>query len=378
MYNRRNRSDLRNPVHVEVYISRAERAFFDTGVRVAAVDWDARRGEVRQKHAIAIALNSMIADHEKKIFEAVKQINDAGEVVSIPAIQAAMKLQKASPLFVEWSVQHLQGESLRVDTKRQAAGVLRHIEAYHPRLTFAEINLRWIERFHRHLMDGGVVPGTTRNYHKQIRKFYKLAALHGLAPLPSPYDFFKVPGDSGRRVPLTADELTSLKALTFRNPSLERVRDVFLFACFTGLAFADLKQLRPAHIETVDGQQYIVKRRQKLNDNAPDMLIPIIAQAADIMQRYQGGAYCLPVLSNVKYNEYLKQVADLAGIEKKITTHTARHTFATLGLEAGIPIETVSKLLGHHSIKTTQIYAKVLRRKLDADIVCFADKMEKL
>lgn len=321
----------------------------------------------------------MITELERKIFEAVKLINEAGDVVTIHAIQAVMKKRQASPLFVEWSVQHMQTETnLSADYLRHVQSVMRAIEAYHPRVTFAEINLRWIELFHQHLISGRVKPGTTRNYHKQIRKFYKLAALHGLAPLPSPYDFFKVPGDAGRRVPLTADELTKLKNLVFRSPSLERVRDVFLFACFTGLAFADLKQLKPAHIETVDGKQYIVKRRQKLNDNAPDMLIPVISQAAEILQRYQGGAVCLPVLSNVKYNEYLKQLADLADIDKHITTHTARHTFATLGLEAGIPIETVSKLLGHYSIKTTQIYAKVLRRKLDTDIACFADKMKKL
>jgi site-specific recombinase XerD len=159
------------------------------------------------------------------------------------------------------------------------------------------------------------------------------------------------------------------------------VRDVFLFCCYTGLAFADVEKLKPSEIGIgVDGTKWIFTNRQKTDTLSRIPLLPI---AMDLLEKYKDHPACinsekvLPVLSNQKYNEYLKEIANICSINKKLTTHTARHTFATtITLSNGVPMESVSKMLGHKNLKTTQHYAKVLDKKISEDMKLLKDKME--
>jgi site-specific recombinase XerD len=315
----------------------------------------------------------MITGLEGQLIDLVQQLTTAGEVVCGKLVKE--RLRKKGPValsFKAFALQRLDGEPLlRKNYRRHVACALNAVDEFSPGVKPSEITLTWVEQFHDHLLRSGMKPGSTRNYHKQVRKYYRAAALHGLADLPSPYDFFKVPATRGRRVALTVDELKAISRLELSTQRMTHVRDVFLFACYTGLAFVDLHQLMPGHIINHDGQLLISKRRSKLADDEPDTLIPLLPPAVAIIERYQGGVRCLPVYSNQRYNEYLKQLATLAGIDKPLTSHIARHTFATLGLEAGVPLESVSKMLGHNSIKTTQIYAQVLKSKLQHDIKAF-------
>jgi integrase len=157
------------------------------------------------------------------------------------------------------------------------------------------------------------------------------------------------------------------------------VRDIFLFCCFTGLAYADVKKLRRWDLVTgVDGEQWISIKRQKTDTPSR---IPILPAASLLIHRYADHPHCensgrvLPVLSNQKMNAYLKEIADVCGINKPITFHIARHTFATtVTLLNGVPIESVSKMLGHTNIQTTQHYAKILDIKVGADMAALKQK----
>jgi site-specific recombinase XerD len=151
------------------------------------------------------------------------------------------------------------------------------------------------------------------------------------------------------------------------------VRDIFLFSCYTGLAYADVKKLKRSEIIIgVDGEQWLVSRRQKTDISAR---IPLLPAALTIISKYKDHPHCqekdlvLPVLSNQKMNAYLKEIADACGIHKTLTYHIARHTFATtVTLTNGVPIETVSKMLGHRNLRTTQHYAKILDKKIGEDM----------
>jgi integrase len=151
------------------------------------------------------------------------------------------------------------------------------------------------------------------------------------------------------------------------------VRDIFLFCCFTGLAYADIKKLKQTEIiKGSDGGLWIIAKRQKTNVTSR---IPLLPPALEIIERYKNHPQCtlkgmvLPVLSNQKLNTYLKEIADKCGIHFNLTFHIARHTFATtVTLSNGIPIETVSKMLGHRNLKTTQHYAKILDKKISDDM----------
>ena len=148
------------------------------------------------------------------------------------------------------------------------------------------------------------------------------------------------------------------------------MRDVFIFACYTGLAYADIAALRADNIKKMfDGRLWIVTHRQKTKTNVN---VPLLPMAEKILKKYEGqfqDGEILPVLSNQKMNAYLKEIGDICEIEKKITFHLARHTFATtMTLGKGVPIESVSKMLGHTNIQTTQIYARITNDKISRDM----------
>jgi len=184
----------------------------------------------------------------------------------------------------------------------------------------------------------------------------------------NPLGGFKCTYEEPQREWLTMEEIMVLynKELI---PRLAEVRDIYLFCCFTGYAYIDVLTLTPTNIVTgIDGEKWLAKNRIKTG--TPEH-IPLLPIAAEIIDRYKDNLYCkhygllLPVNSNQRYNAYLQEIAAICDIKKHLTTHTARHTFATtVTLENDVPIETVSQLLGHKSIRTTQIYAKITQHKI--------------
>ena len=172
---------------------------------------------------------------------------------------------------------------------------------------------------------------------------------------------------------LTEEELLKIYNKKISSQRLQLVRDIFIFSCYTGLAYIDVKGLKKDHIGIgIDGEKWIFKNRQKTEIKSK---IPILPIAQEIIQKYSNHPKCLnedtilPILTNQKMNAYLKEIGDLCDIPKEITFHMARHTFATsVTLTNGVPIETVSKMLGHKSIKTTQHYAKILDKKVSEDM----------
>jgi site-specific recombinase XerD len=172
---------------------------------------------------------------------------------------------------------------------------------------------------------------------------------------------------------LTKEELETMATKSYSSSRIEQVKDIFIFCCYTGLAYIDVKQLKRSEIiKGIDGQQWIYTTRQKTNTASR---IPLLTQALQIIQKYEHHPECadlnkvLPVLSNQKMNSYLKEIADVCGINKELTFHIARHTFATsVTLANGVSIESVSKMLGHKNMRTTQHYAKILDSKVSEDM----------
>ena len=167
---------------------------------------------------------------------------------------------------------------------------------------------------------------------------------------------------------LTEKELNSIETKQFDNERLNEVRDVFVFCCYTGLAYSDVAKLNAQNVVFgIKGGKQISIKRTKTNVTAK---IPLLSKALQLLEKYQNNECCifnnklLPVKSNQKQNAYLKEIADICCCNKRLTTHTARHTFATLMLTKGASIESVSSMLGHTNIKTTQIYGKIVEEKL--------------
>jgi site-specific recombinase XerD len=182
---------------------------------------------------------------------------------------------------------------------------------------------------------------------------------------------------------LTAEELNRIYNKRFSSERLTLVKDIFVFSCYTGLAYIDVKGLKKDHIAIgIDGEKWIFKNRQKTDTKSK---IPVLPIAPEIIEKYAYHPKCLnednilPILTNQKMNAYLKEIGDLCDISKEITFHMARHTFATsVTLTNGVPIETVSKMLGHKNIQTTQHYAKILDKKVSEDMQILRDKFSNI
>lgn len=192
-----------------------------------------------------------------------------------------------------------------------------------------------------------------------------------------PFMNFRFQAEKVDRGFLTDEEIQCMMKKTFDIPRLEQVRDIFIFSCFSGLAYIDMVNLTEDNIVVLDGKKWIIVNRHKTNVPSNILLLDIPLMIIDKYKGKDNSGRLLPIISNQKMNAYLKEIADVCGIKKRLTCHLARHTFATMTLSKGVPIETVSKMLGHTNIKTTQIYARITNKKIESDMMVLAAKLDK-
>jgi site-specific recombinase XerD len=242
------------------------------------------------------------------------------------------------------------------------------------------LDFTFISSFEKFLkVHEGIEHNTAMSYIKRLKRILSIA-VNNKWIAQNPFLAFKCTTRKISRTHLSEHELSVLSLKEFKIKRLEEVRDCFLFSCYTGYAFVDAQKLTPAHVhKRNDGEFWIETSRTKTKIVAN---VPLLPQAIAIIEKYKDNDVCivssrlLPIKSNQKMNAYLKEIADLCGIEKNLTTHIARHTFATtVTLGNDVPIETVSKMLGHTKITTTQIYARVQENKIGRDMLALKRKM---
>ncbi len=218
----------------------------------------------------------------------------------------------------------------------------------------------------------GCANNGTMKHMERLKKMSRLAVkLEWLEK--DPFINFKLRFEKTERQFLTERELQLIEETTFKVPSTQHIQDLFIFACYTGLSFIDVQELKADHlVKGMDGNDWLYTKRTKTDE---PLKIPLLPKAKEIIDKYKDDldlfkkGRLLPMYSNPMINRTLKDIAKVCGIQKKITFHVARHTFATaITLSNGVPIETVSKLLGHTKLSTTQIYARVVEKKVGEDM----------
>jgi site-specific recombinase XerD len=227
------------------------------------------------------------------------------------------------------------------------------------------------------LTTGGCKANTTAKFMQFFKRIIIIARNNGLIVI-DPFANYKIRLTKVDRGYLTQEDVEKILKKQFPVKRLELVRDIFIFSCFTGLAYIDVKNLVEKNIRTsFDGNLWIMTKRQKTKIESNILLLDVPKM---IIEKYKGksiNGQVLPILSNQKMNAYLKEVGDLCEIDKELTFHLARHTFATtITLAKGVPIETVSKMLGHTNIRTTQIYARITDSKISNDMQALAGKLQ--
>ena len=245
-------------------------------------------------------------------------------------------------------------------------------------IPFRNIDRQFVEKFEYFIKtEKNCAQNATVKYLKILKKIVTLA-LTNKWMTENPFTGIKFKQTQTNRDFLTEEELHAIMEKKFDIPRLEAVRDIFVFCCLSGLAFTDVQHLKPEHItKDINGEWWIRKAREKTNNVCH---IPLLDIPAMIIEKYRKNPVCLqknmvlPVPSNQRMNSYLKEIADVCGITKKLTTHIARHSFACFALANKVSMETIAKMLGHSDIRTTKIYAKVLDTTVSKEMETMKNK----
>lgn len=345
--------------------------------------WDTRAGRAIGRSAKILELNSRLNDIQVILKDHYYDIQRRHGYVTAEMVRNAyMGITQREESLLKLYEQHLEdtkklvGLSKADPTYRKYERMYRRVvEFMKKKYNITDIPLREIR--YQFIVDLEFFLRTEYKYSQnttyKCMKFFKQvinkAIRAGLITV-DPFNGYKISIERVDRGFLSEDDLTKMMSKTFVSKRLEQVRDIFIFACFTGLAYIDLANLRVDNIQKMfDGRLWIVTHRQKTNTK---VTVPLLPPAIKILKKYEGefvDGKILPIITNQKMNCYLKEIAEICGIEKNLTFHLARHTFATtMTLGKGVPIETVSKMLGHTNVQTTQIYARITNDKISKDM----------
>lgn len=363
-------------------------------------DWDQRRNVVIGSSTEAKMLNRFIDHVKKKVLEAYHHLTVSGIPVSCKAIKnllqglPAEEPEPPNTLMDLFAYHHENNVNiLKPDTLGHYETTRKYVEKFlmHKKkkkdIALDELKYRFITEFDFFLRNykpkDHRKPLTNNGIMKHLERLRKIAKLGVRLDWmeKDPFPNFKMKYKKFEREYLDNRELDNIEDLEIDIFRLELVRDLFIFSCYTGLAYSDVMELTHDQISKgIDGNEWIIKQRKKTDTK---LRIPLLKKAKQIIEDYEGHPRTdgtdrvFPKISNQKLNAYLKEIADLAGINKNLTFHLARHTFATLvTLQNGVPIETVSRLLGHTNIQTTQIYAKVMEQKIAQDFAALKSRLE--
>jgi site-specific recombinase XerD len=357
--------------------------------------WDSSKQRIKGTGVKANELNLFLDQEYSRIVQIYQEIRYQGKVISPENIKARyfkedQNLFSFEDLFIyhnENMFSKLRGNTSRLYLTSQK--YIRHFilkEYKRKNFHLRDLDYSFIVKFENYLRS--IKP---KNYQKNLQHNAVMKHIQRLRKMVTlafhlewiekdPFVKFKSSLIQKEREFLTTEDLTKLEQTELDSPRLRRVRDIFVFSCYTGISYADVMQLNKQNlVKGIDGKIWIITKREK---NGNQIKLPLLFKAAEIICKYEFDRSCMvngslfPKISNQKINSYLKEVAQECRIEKKITFHLARHTFATtVALSNGLPIETVSKILGHRKLSTTQIYAKVIERKVSEDMEILQQKL---
>lgn len=377
VFNRKKRLNKESKalIQLQAYLNTKQK-YFSTNIYVKPEQWDTGR-RVIVKHPNQIRLNKQLRDLMSDVEDHEMRIREGGRRFSLEHLEGFLSGVFTSD-FIAFCRSAIEGDnSITYSSYRVLESKLNVIESYGKFHDFDCLTYNAVERFDRWLRGEGKADKTIFDYHSLLKKFISLAIKKDLYPIQNnPYLKFtpKRPKPVKRKF-LSIDQVNTLGSVVLDAKHLDRVRDVFMFSVYTGMSWVDIERLIQPDVYTDDNGDVWIWRERVKTEN--EYKVPLLAQAATILKKYSNTSELLPVRSNGMMNRYLKDIAAICKIDVHLTFHMARHTFATtITLSNNIPIETVSKILGHSDLKSTQIYAKVVDEKMKKDMDALRRKME--
>ncbi len=386
------KSDGKAPIVTRIIVN-GEMAHFSTQQSVDPTRWDTKANRTYGLTQDDKTINAVLDEIKSSLFRHYYDMQAKGETISALKLKNKLCSTEEKPikstmdLFDKFITEYAElvkargyGKEALIRYKICKNRVQEFLkdEMHANDISIDAINKRLLDKFYLwNRKTYKIGNNTAIHFMHKFSTVYKMAWDYGWVT-GNPFHMLNLRKDRTERAYLTIDELERLANREFTSERLERMRDIFLFCCYTGLSYIDVKTLTTDNlVRKNDGKLWIVTKRTKTEVpvNVPLLEIPL-----RLIKKYEPlrkGNLVFPVYSNQKSNDYLKEIAALCGINKDVTFHVARHTFATtVTLENGVPVESVSKMLGHTNTPTTQIYARITERKINQDMDVLSKKLD--
>jgi len=371
VYNRKKQLNKQGTALVQVEaLLNQRKVYFRTNLYLKPEHWNSRNAQV-DNHPQAHDLNSMLFEFVLHLQAIELSLWKRGIPVTLSLLKDAIKKDKpVNVTFPVFARTYVQESDRKRSTKENLLTTVTVLQEFRPGIDFKDITYTFLRDFEVHLKEKGNSVNTIAKHLRQLRTLVNEAINQGYIPSDAyPFRKFKIKQEKGRKEFLTPDELRKLENLQVSDKRLRHVLDAFLFCCYTGLRYSDFCQLTPENIIRVNGKRWLYFKSVKTD---VEIRLPLHllfeGKALAVLERYDIVTDFAKIGPNSEANKYLAQLATLARIRKHITYHTARHTCATLLVHQGVPITTVQKLLGHTSVRTTEVYSEVLSNTIIRDL----------
>lgn len=370
VYNRKKQLNKQGTALVQVEASLNQRKiYFKTNIYLKPEHWDKRTSQVIV-HPQANDLNAMLFEFVLHLQGVELALWKRGVPATLSLLKDAMKKNRpVNVTFPAFAKEYVTHSDRRESTKENLYTTITVLQEFRPGLDFKDITYTFLKDFEVYLRGKGNGINTVAKHLRQLRTLVNEAINQGYIHADAyPFRKYKIKQEKGRHEFLTPDELKKLENLEVSDRKLRHVLDAFLFCCYVGLRFSDFCQLTPANFIRVNGKRWLHFKSIK---TGIELRLPLHllfeGKALAILDRYNIAEFA-SLGSNSEVNKALSVIAGMARIKKHITYHTARHTCATLLIHQGVPITTVQRLLGHTSVKTTEIYSEILSSTIVKDL----------
>lgn len=378
------------PIYAKIFINGCK-IELSTFQRVNPSHWDNTKKQIKLHIKKANEINQFLENFKSRIYSTYSKVLTTKSELNMNSFKEEFygtKVIIKEKTLIATTEEHnkefekLVGKKYSYGSYKNYKTTLTYLREFVPfffkqkDIELSKVDFKFCEAYYSFLTSQKPCNNNGANKHIQrVRKIINYAVNSGYITI-SKMNTYKLENTPTTKPFLTLDEISRIESLKIQRKSMNDVRNVFIFQCFTGLAYSDIKQLNNSNIILKENGYWIKMKRQKTNIS---FSVPLLVKAVEILKLYftNKAGLVFPVLSNNKMNQYLKIIQELAGIDKTLTTHMARHSFATsVTLANGVPIETVSKMLGHTKLSTTQIYAKVLDSKIENDMEDLKKKLK--
>lgn len=373
VFNRKKRLNAEGKalIQVEAYLNR-QKKYFSTKIYVKPSQWDSKRKAVKN-HPNMDELNQYIEGYITYLERIELDIVQSGRPFSLNYLKEKGDYDASS--FVSFMKNEIEHSNLRISTLKNHLSTLQVLIQYQPDVSFDDMTFNFLLNFERFLLEHKYHRNTIAKHMKHLKRYINLAINKDLFELQKyPFRKYKIKYMDSKRGHLTPEELEKLERVAPKlQRTLRRTLDMFLFSCYTGLRFSDIVSIKHENFHLIDDKLWLIYSSVKTDVNVRLPLFLLFdGKAMSIYERYSRRRsktlFDVSVSANSNVNKQLKRICQLAGVDKKLSFHMARHTNATLLLYNGANITTVQKLLGHKSVRTTEIYSDIMDMTVIRDL----------